>query len=244
MHLGVIGIFLKKQIDVFLGLFGLTVGNQQVRNVNVGLIVVRLQFESAAEFLVGVQPVLQFEVGLSQLIMTFGIARIDLYRIAKLNGGFLVLAFRKIALSTFKILLLAHIRVTVASGKKSGDQGQDQDQTQFGKMPHANLPGGKETPPILPVGALLRLLQLPRHGKLPGSPRAVYWGTYWFIKGSILFAKESERCCAAASVSFGSMGVMTRKREPSLRCRRMESLTRWYFAATSLATARSWAQYQ
>ena len=74
VHLGIVGIFLKKQVDMFLGFFGFMACNQQVRNVNVGLRIVRLKFESAVEFFISVEPVLQFDVRLSQLIVCVCVA--------------------------------------------------------------------------------------------------------------------------------------------------------------------------
>ena len=111
MGLGIIRVLLQQQVGVLLRLLEIGCGNQQVSQVDVSLIIVRLQFDGAREFLVGASPLRKLEIRLGKLVMSVGVTGVHLDCVAELNGRFSILAFLKVSLTTFQILLLTHIGI-------------------------------------------------------------------------------------------------------------------------------------
>ena len=85
-----------------------------------GLVVLRIELESAGKFGIAMLPVPNFHVCLRQLIVGLGKASINLGSITELNDGFAVLAFTVVALPAFQIFLLSDIRIARASGEHRG----------------------------------------------------------------------------------------------------------------------------
>src|SRR2546427_5406660 len=125
---------------MFLGLLEVASRDQQIGDVNVGLIVLRLKLEGAAQFLVGTGPFLQLEVSLGQLVVSVSKARIHLSGVAELDGCFAILALFEVALSALEVFLLAHIGITGTAGEQGGDQSQGKNQTEYRRMPHCKSP--------------------------------------------------------------------------------------------------------
>src|SRR5229473_3061441 len=104
------------------------------------LVVLRLKLQGAAQFLVGARPFLELEVSLGQLVVAFGIARIDFDGVAELDGCLTILTLLEVALSAFEVFLLAHIGIAGAAREQGGDQSQDKNQTENRSMPHCKSP--------------------------------------------------------------------------------------------------------
>ena len=58
---GLLGWSLQEQVGLLLRLLEVASGDQQIGQVDAGLIIVRLQFDGATEFLIGGAPLLQLE---------------------------------------------------------------------------------------------------------------------------------------------------------------------------------------
>ncbi len=85
MHTGIIRVLFQQQNGLFAGLLKVSARDQQICQLHAGVVVIRLQFDGASQFLSGALPILQFEVGLSQLMVGFRITRIDLHGIGIFN---------------------------------------------------------------------------------------------------------------------------------------------------------------
>src|SRR5438045_8156326 len=81
-----------------------------------GLVVLRIELESAGKFCIAMLPVPNFHVCLRQLIVGLGKASINLGSITELNDGFTVLALTVVALPAFQVFLLSDIGIARASG--------------------------------------------------------------------------------------------------------------------------------
>src|SRR4051812_20192694 len=90
---------------------GSVVRSQHVRHIGVGFVIVRLQFQGAADFLISVLPILQLDIALSQLIMCSREGAIYLCGIEKLDYGLSILPLGVISLPTLKVLLLSYVRI-------------------------------------------------------------------------------------------------------------------------------------
>src|SRR6266446_3123847 len=130
----------QEHTGVFLRLFEIMSGGQQICQVDVSLIIFGLQFNSADEFLVGSRPILKLEIGLGKLIMSVGVMGVHLDGVTELNGRFAILALVKIALSAFQVFLLTHVGIAGTSNKECSGQGQTQDQAKKRRMPHSISP--------------------------------------------------------------------------------------------------------
>src|SRR2546427_4623716 len=124
MSLGIIGVLFQKQVGVFLRLFEVTSGGQQICQIDVSLIIFGLQFDGADQFLVGSGPILQLEIGLGKLVMSVGVMGVHLNGVAELDGRFAILALVKITLTTFLVFLLPLVGIARTSHKKCSRHGQ------------------------------------------------------------------------------------------------------------------------
>src|SRR5208282_313813 len=80
--------------------------------------------DGGAEFLIGALRLLQFEIGLSQLMMRIGIAGIDLDRVDELDRSLTILSLFEILLSAVKILLLADVGIAGTRRKERRDKSE------------------------------------------------------------------------------------------------------------------------
>src|SRR5579864_403814 len=123
----------------------LPAGDQEIRDLRVGLVVIRLKLQCAVELRIGVLPVLQLEVGFGQLIVSGRELRIHFNGVAILNDGFTVLAFCEVSLATLVIFLFAYVRVARTTGQKGGQTSDHHDQTKR-NMLHYRLSWRNSTP--------------------------------------------------------------------------------------------------
>src|SRR5215472_7746092 len=111
----------------FLEVFG---RDQQVREIEPRLIVVRIQFERTSQLLIGACFLSQTQKSECQMIVRLGKARVHLYGVAVLDRSLAVLCLFEIALAALEILLLAHVGVAGTTGPKAGKHREQKDQTE------------------------------------------------------------------------------------------------------------------
>src|SRR5580704_2418692 len=101
-------------------------------------IIVGRQIDRTGEFSKGAVIVLEFEIGLAQLKMRLGKARIHLHRVAILNGRFAELALFAIAVAALQKLLLADVGVAIATSEQRRNQEPDQQQPDGNRAAHVS----------------------------------------------------------------------------------------------------------
>src|SRR6516162_3631850 len=124
VSVGVARLFLLEHLGVFACPTQLPVGDEEISNVDVRFVVIGVNLERATEFGVGLAPFLQHQIALGQLVVGGGKVCVHVGGVAELNDGLAILAFGKIALAAFKVLLLAHIGVARASREKASHRYQ------------------------------------------------------------------------------------------------------------------------
>ena len=139
VNFGIVGLPDDQQISVLLGLLQVATCDQQVGEIDVGLIILGFNFNRTRQLLIRASPLLQLQIGLRQLIVSLGETRVHLDRVAELDSGFAVLFFFEVTLSTFKILLLAHVGVARTAGQQRHCQSQNQEETVNGGIPHHKI---------------------------------------------------------------------------------------------------------
>ena len=110
-----------------------------------GLVVLRIELESAGKFCIAMLPVPNFHVCLRQLIVGLGKASINLGSITELNDGFTVLALTVVALPAFQIFLLSDIRIARASGEHRGHTAEQDKNTNQRRMLHYKISQRRQT---------------------------------------------------------------------------------------------------
>ena len=126
MGLRIVRLRFQKHVGLLLGLLEVTAGDQQIGEIDSGLVIFRFQIDSLREFLIRRAPLLQLEKCLGQLVVRVAKTRVDLDRVAKLNGRLAVLAFFGVALPALEVFLFADIGIARTSDGKSGDQSGSQ----------------------------------------------------------------------------------------------------------------------
>src|SRR5215468_379588 len=149
VRVGAVGLLVSKQIEVSLGLLQrirrggtvwITNGHQQVRQVNMGAIIVRIELHRSVQLLEGALHVPELQICLTELEMRLCISAVDLGGVRILDCSLAVLALCEIFFSAVEVLLLADIRVARTPGQQDEQKRTEKQQTRGTGTAHCISP--------------------------------------------------------------------------------------------------------
>ena len=111
INIGIVGLLLHQQIELFLGVGVLMPEDHQFRLFQARVIVVGIKRDGSRKLLVRILPLPELELGQRQLIVSVRKTRVQMQRVLKLDGSFPVLFFFVIALAAFQILLFGFLGI-------------------------------------------------------------------------------------------------------------------------------------
>ena len=120
----VIGVFLQNKVGFFLGIAVISRRQIETSSIQPCVHSSRINGDGVFQGCVSIVPLVQGKTDLRQLVVGVHESWIQFQRIAKLDGGFLVLAFLHVSEAALEVLYFALLRIAGTTGEHREKQEQ------------------------------------------------------------------------------------------------------------------------